>query len=67
MTRQDFIDAHRHEISGAVLDILFRKAEGGELSLLVRQLLTKIDRTLGNAYDELTAARNGTHEPARQK
>ncbi len=67
MTRQEFIDTHRHEISGAVLDVLFRKAEGGELSLLVRQLLTRIDRSLGTAYDELTAARNGTPEPARQK
>lgn len=53
MTRMEFITRYTHEVSGPVMDVLFRDARGGELSLLVRQMMQKIDRALGAAYDEL--------------
>lgn len=52
MTRQEIVDRFRHEISGAVLDALYREASGGELSILVRALLRTIDRAAGAAVDE---------------
>lgn len=67
MTRQEAVDKYRHQISGAVLDVLFRKAEGGELSILVRALLRQIDTSLGQMHEELTRPKaNGTTvAPAR--
>lgn len=75
MTRQEFVQKYTHEMSGPVMDVLFRDARGGELSMVVRRMMEQMDRALGMAYDELTrekpaaliaagprpAKTNGTH------
>ena len=59
--RQEFVDRWRHEISGPILDVLFRDAHGGELSMLVRQMMRKVDTALGRAYDDLAAEMKPTN------
>ncbi len=54
MTRQEFVKKYQDELAGAVMDVLFRDSKGGEMALLVRQLMRKIDATLATAFDELT-------------
>ncbi len=68
MGRAEFVEKYRHQMSGAVLDVLFRNASGGELSILVRSLLRQIDSTLSAAYDDLYPAKpsNGTTTPQTQ-
>lgn len=65
MTRQEAVDKYRHQISGAVLDVLFRNATGGELSILVRALLRQIDTALGQMHEELTRPKSPPQAPAR--
>jgi hypothetical protein len=55
VTRADFIERHRHELSGMVLDAATTQAKGAELSLLLRGLLRKVDLKLGAIYDSLAA------------
>lgn len=54
ISRQAFIDAHKHELSGVLLEALMnRERQGGELALWVRLMMMKLDAKLGAIYDQL--------------
>ncbi len=66
MTRQQFVEAWRHEICGMILDSATADVRGAGLSILMRGLLRKVDTILGQQYDELTkpeAHTNGITKP----
>lgn len=69
MSREEFVRKFSSRASGAVLDVLFRNATGGELSMLVRRMMQEFDAAFAAAYDELTTRptpANGTHvSPAK--
>ncbi len=54
MTKQQFVDEHRHELFGMVTDAAVTQARGAPLSIFLRELAKKIDRRLEMIYDELT-------------
>ena len=61
MTRAEFVDAHKHEVCGIVMDALMGGSRnGGELALLIRSLMQRVDAKLARAYDDLI-----TNEPAK--
>ena len=53
MTRQQFIERHRHEIGGLVLDAATWGAHGSELSVRLRHVMRAIDAKLAEVYDDL--------------
>lgn len=53
MTRQEFIERHRHEIGGMVLDAATAGLHGEALSVFVRGIMRKTDLLLGRMHDEL--------------
>lgn len=65
MTRQDFIDGHRHRLGGMVLDAATAGASGEALSILCRNILRKVDQELGRIYDELRPEPLPVKVPAR--
>ena len=65
MTRTEFVELHRHQIAGLVLDAATHGKTGGELSVWLRGVMAKIDAQLGRAWDSLhSAANNGHDKPA---
>lgn len=54
MTRQEFIEAWRHEIGGLILDAATRQSTGPELSLRLRHVLRHVDTLLGRIYADLS-------------
>jgi hypothetical protein len=67
MTRAEFVQKYTHEVSGPVMDVLFRDAKGGELSMLVRRMMQQIDRAFGAAYDELSPPAQKIPNPPPQR
>jgi len=65
LTRQDFVEKHRHELAGIAFDAALAGRKGGELALWARTMLVQIDRRLGMIYDELTkpAGPHGASKP----
>ncbi len=55
MTRQQFVEAWRHELSGMILEGATARLEGAALGLYVRGILRKVDTVLGRQFDELAA------------
>lgn len=53
MTREQFIDAWRHELAGFVLDGATANRTGADLGLFARTIMQKIDQRLGRMYDQL--------------
>ncbi len=53
MTRREFVDNHRHEFSGMVLDAAITKATGAPLAVFLRDMMKRVDERLGQMYDEL--------------
>lgn len=54
ISRQAFIDQHKHELSGLLLEALMnRERQGGELAMWVRLMMMKLDARLGVIYDQL--------------
>lgn len=69
MTKQAFIEKHRHELAGLVADAFTVTARGGPLAIMIREAFKKIDARLALIYDELCPAphvpANGKPAPAR--
>ncbi len=57
MTRQDFIEQHRHKIGGMILDAATSGLKGEGLSLFMRNLLRTVDLELGKMYDVIHPAK----------
>jgi hypothetical protein len=53
MTKDAFVDAHRHEIGGWLLDAATSGRTGGQLAASVRLYMKKIDLRLSSMYDQL--------------
>ncbi len=53
MTRSEFVEKHRHEWEGWVLDAAMSDRSGTALSLWIKRLQSRIVRDLEAAYDEL--------------
>jgi hypothetical protein len=56
MTREAFIELHRHELAGYVADAALFQRQGGELALWLRTKMRQIDQRLGEMFDQLRAA-----------
>jgi hypothetical protein len=68
MTRQEFIDRHKHELVGVVIDGMVAERKGGESALFVRTVMHRYDRLLGAIYDDFhTAAKPPAAPPAKQE
>jgi hypothetical protein len=69
MTRQEFVERFRHEISGMVLDAI-KPRDGAELAVFVRNIMRKVDAVVGQQYDalqpEAKAPQNGAATQARK-
>lgn len=53
MTRSEFIDRWRHEISGLALDGATAQRTGADLALWARGLMRKVDAHLASMFDQL--------------
>ena len=53
MTKAEFVELHRHEIAGWILDALTHHRSGAELAICVRGIMRKIDERLGTMYLQL--------------
>jgi len=53
LTRKEFTDAHRHEIDGWLLDAILGNHKGAELSMFLKAQRAKIEKRLGEMYDQL--------------
>lgn len=65
MTRAEFVELHRHEIAGLVLEALtLERHNGAKMALFTRNVMRRIDDVLGRTFDSLPAAGlngNGKH------
>lgn len=55
MTRTEFVERHRHEIAGLVLDAATHGKHGSELAAWLRGVMRVIDTRLMQMHAELTA------------
>lgn len=63
MTRQEFVELHRHQIAGLVLDAATAGRQGAELSVWLKLVMGKIDQQLGKMWNDLHPPTNGNgHE-----
>lgn len=53
MTREEYIDRHKHEIVGLAIDLLTKKT-GVETSGYLERFFKRVEAALGIAYDALT-------------
>lgn len=56
MTRQDFIDKHKHELAGVIADAAVVQRAGAPLAHFLRLAMQRIDQRLGSIYDDLQPA-----------
>lgn len=54
MTKEEFIEDHRHELGGWILDAATAMRTGGELAVSIRQAMRRIDARLSMMFDQLT-------------
>lgn len=54
MSKEEFIETHRHEIGGWLLDAATAMRTGGDLALSIRTAMKRIDARLAVMYDQLT-------------
>ncbi len=69
LTRQQFIEAHFHELSGIILDAALAGRSGAELSIWLRNTQKKLSEKLGKVFDDLQPkAANGAaiSQPVRK-
>lgn len=62
MTRQEFVELHRHQIAGLVLDAATAGRNGAELSQWLKLAMGKIDQQLGKMWENLSPV-NGIAKP----
>ncbi len=62
MTREEFLVRWRHEFGGMVLDALTCGLHGPQASLLIRQILQKIDTHLSQIYHDLPILKENNSE-----
>lgn len=67
MTRQEFIELHRHQIGGLVLDAATAGRHGAELSQWLKLAMRKIDEMLSRAWADVHGepARHAEPRPAQ--
>ena len=53
MTREQFVQMHKHHFLGLVADSIGKQRSGGELGLFLTQAIEKIDTRLGQIFDQL--------------
>jgi hypothetical protein len=51
--RQAFIDRHKHELVGIIMDGAMTHRTGGELGQWIRQKMILVDKRIGEMFDEL--------------
>lgn len=56
MTKNEFIEKNKHELSGIVVDAFNSQLTGGPLAEKLRRLMGRCDCLLGNYYDTLVKA-----------
>jgi hypothetical protein len=56
MSREEFIESHRHFFGGLVLDAATAQRTGADLALSIRTVMKRIDAELGKAFDSLKPA-----------
>ncbi len=56
MSRLEFVEQHRHEIVGWILDAVLDPQTGAALALQLRTLFKRVDAKLAGVYDQLQAA-----------
>lgn len=64
--RKAFIDRHRHELAGLILDGATFNRTGGELALWCRGIMHRCDQKLAQMFDDLfplPKATNDTNRP----
>ena len=68
MTKDQFVERHRHKLGGMILDGLVCSAKGDELSMRIRSLLRGVDQLLAQMYSELCPEpkENGQAKPPAQ-
>ncbi len=81
MTRETFIENHKHMLGGICLDLVSRAKSGPELSILLGQAMERIETILGRCWDESNpkplpvkpaapapgnGVQQGPHQPAPQ-
>lgn len=65
MTRQEFIESHRHAILGVIWDLVYSRATGGELSMRISAGIATIDKGIGAMYDTLYPPNRPAPEPPK--
>lgn len=52
MTKKQYIESHRHQLAGLVLEAQMHPRTGAELSVSLRGLFARIDAILAEAWDD---------------
>lgn len=53
MTKEQFVQLHKHHFLGLVADSIGKQRSGGDLGLFLTQAIEKIDTRLGQIFDQL--------------
>ncbi len=64
MTKDEFIEYHRHELGGWLLDAATAQRTGSELALSIRFAMKRIDARLSLMFDQLQPKAEANHKPA---
>lgn len=57
MTRDEFLERHRHELAGLVLDAAVGERRGADLAIFLRNAMKRTDALLGAVWADLDAER----------
>lgn len=55
MTKDEFLEKWRHELSGMILDAATSEHRGAALGLFAREIMKKVDRHLVAMHNDFTA------------
>lgn len=66
--RQKFIDSYKHELAGFVFEAMtHHDRSGGMLALWTREIMRRIDKRIGQMFDELAPAPVVVPQPEQTK
>lgn len=65
MSKDDFLDRHRHEIIGLILDAATSGRTGADLSLWLRRVGGRVDDKLAQIWQELRPEQPKAMEPPK--